>query len=274
MSGKDRAAARGEGAFRERYRALYGERWAMLESALGSPPDSVAFRAAPGSEPYYLDSASVFAAGALDLGAPAGPEGEALPVLDACAAPGGKSLVLASRLPPGSRLVANELSADRRRRLAAVLDRHLPPELRARVDIRGSDAAALCRRLPAAFGAILLDAPCSSERHVLADPAALAEWSPARTRNLAARQWALLSSAFIMLAPGGCLVYSTCSLSPEENEQVAARLAAKAGAEAVFEELREPRAERLGRGLIFLPDAAGGAGPLYVCRVQKAPSRA
>jgi 16S rRNA (cytosine1407-C5)-methyltransferase len=266
MSKPESRKARGAEAFRERYRELYGERWEGLEAALAAPPDSVAFRAAPGSEPYYLDSASVFAASSLDLG----PAGEGDRILDACAAPGGKSLVLASRLPPGASLVTNELSADRRRRLAAVLDRHLPPELRARVEIRGVDAAALCRRLPGAFAAILLDAPCSSERHVLADTAALAEWSPARTRNLAARQWALLSSAFIMLAPGGCLVYSTCALSPDENELVVARLAAKAGEEVSFDPPSDPRAESAGRGIMFLPDAAGGAGPLYVCRMRKA----
>jgi 16S rRNA C967 or C1407 C5-methylase (RsmB/RsmF family) len=267
MSTRGTNKPRGAAGFRERYRELYGLRWEALESALAAPPDSVAFRATPDCEPYYLDSASVFAAQALDMGM----AGEGLPVLDACAAPGGKSLVLASRLPEGVHLVANELSSDRRRRLAAVLDAHLPPELRARVEVRGADAAALCRRMPNSFGAILLDAPCSSERHVLADPAALAEWSPARTRNLAARQWALLSSAFIMLAPGGCLVYSTCSLAPEENELVVARLAVKAGVAASFDTPADSRAENTGRGVAFLPDRSGGAGPLFVCRVRKLP---
>ena len=150
-----------------------------------------------------MDSASIFAARSLRLPS----EGR---ILDACAAPGGKSLVLASLM--GSRpvtgaglsLVANELSADRRRRLRDVLDRHLPRELRARVLLTGRDAAAMCRSYQDAFDAILLDAPCSSERHVLSqagarsggggrgDGAALVEWSPARIRGLAARQWALL----------------------------------------------------------------------------------
>ncbi|MDP3178497.1 MAG: 16S rRNA methyltransferase [Spirochaetaceae bacterium] len=285
------SAKRGAEAFREYYRALFGDRWEALESALRSPADSVpiavaedegllvgdaalAFAAESGSEAYFMDSASIFAARALNLPE----EGK---ILDACAAPGGKSLVLAASVAAArdgrgraaSGVIANELSSDRRRRLAAVLDSRLPPAIRARVEIRGWDAASLCRRMPCAFGAILLDAPCSSERHVLADLAALSEWSPARVRNLAARQWALLSSAFLMLAPGGCLVYSTCALSPEENDRVAERLAAKYGAAAAFDPPSLAGApagsEATERGVAVLPDRASGAGPMYVCRVRK-----
>jgi 16S rRNA C967 or C1407 C5-methylase (RsmB/RsmF family) len=269
MSRPEDGKARGAEAFHAHYREVFGSRWAALETALAEAPASVAFRAAPDREPYHLDAASVFAAMSLDLSR----AGEGRPVLDACAAPGGKSLVLATRLPPGARLVANELSSDRRRRLAAVLDRHLSLELRSRVDVRGADAAALCRRMRGAFGAILLDAPCSSERHVLADPGALAAWGPARIRNLAARQWALLSSAFIMLAPGGCLVYSTCSLARQENDEVAARLAEKYGAAVRYDPpdlaSAPPGSEKDRLGVAILPDAASGAGPLYVCRIRK-----
>lgn len=256
----------GEAAFREHYLSLFAERWAALEAALLQPGDSVGFCAHEGAEPYYMDSASIFAATALELPG----EGQ---VLDACAAPGGKSLVLASRLPPGTRLVANELSADRRRRLKAVLDAHLGGELRARVIATGKDAASLCRSMPAAFDAILLDAPCSSERHVLADPRALAEWKPSRIRGLAQRQWALLSSALIMLKSGGCLVYSTCALADEENDGVVARAADRYGSGLVFERpsyAGPGEAEETRFGLAILPDRAGGAGPMYVCRMRQA----
>jgi 16S rRNA C967 or C1407 C5-methylase (RsmB/RsmF family) len=270
---------RGEGAFRTYYEGLFGERWPALEAALLAPPDSRAFVAGEALEPYYLDSASVFAASCLELPS----EGR---ILDACAAPGGKSLVIASRLaaPPGSaggggaRLVANELSADRRRRLREVLDRHLSSELRSRVEVTGGDAAAMCRRYEASFDAILLDAPCSSERHVLADDRALAEWAPARIRGLAMRQWALLSSALIMLKAGGSLVYSTCALDPKENDGVVGRAAAKFGAAISIERpaLGRPGdpaamagAEATEYGLSILPDRAGGAGPMYMCRMRK-----
>jgi 16S rRNA (cytosine1407-C5)-methyltransferase len=282
---------RGAEAFRERYAEIYGTRWADLEEALLAPANSIPFRAAAGCEPYYLDSASVFAAQSLIMPQSAedtaaedtaaedtAAEDTSPRVLDACAAPGGKSIVLASRLAAecgaGAHLVANELSSDRRRRLSDVLDRHLPPELRARVELSARDAASLCRSRPEAFDAILLDAPCSSERHVLADPRALEQWSPARSRNLAVRQWALLSSAFLMLKPGGSLVYSTCALAPEENQDVVARLDDKYGGLFAFDTPSCDRGESAGPGIIILPDRSGGAGPLFVCRIKKRASSA
>lgn len=276
--------AQGPEAFEAYYAGLYKERWPRLKASLAGPSRSLALRVlegggyetqAPGPEgrlpeaweagspePYFLDEASVAAAACLGLP-------EAGQVLDACAAPGGKSLVLAARLPEASRLLCNELSPDRRRRLTAVLDRSLPGSIRSRVSIMGADASALCLRRPGAFDAILLDAPCSSERHVLADPAALAEWTPSRPASLARRQWALLASAWLMLAPGGMLVYSTCSLDFGENDGVASRLMAKHGEELEILRAEIPGSEPTALGRIVLPDASGGGGPMYVFRVRR-----
>jgi len=254
----------GSEAFRARYRALYGPRWADLEAALAAEADSRPFCAAAGGEPYFLDSASLTAAAFLPLEG-----GEAL---DACAAPGGKTLVLASRLGPAGSLLANELSSDRRRRLSAVLDRHLTPELRARVRVSGEDASSMCLRNAGRFSSILLDAPCSSERHVLADPGVLAEWTANRPRSLARRQWALLASAWLMLAPGGWLLYSTCALGPEENEEVVARLVEKRGSLVSVDAPEGPGWEARSLGAMILPDRGGGAGPLYAARIRKAPA--
>ncbi|MDR1654443.1 MAG: 16S rRNA methyltransferase, partial [Treponema sp.] len=199
------------------YRNIYGSRWKKLRESL---LDSVT--ASPYAEglalPYYLNRASVLAAESLRLAS------EGL-ILDACAAPGGKSLVIASRLKNGQQLLCNELSAERRRRLSEVLDRHLFPETRSRVRVSGFDAAAQGGRRSeqGRFCAILLDAPCSSEEHVLKDQKAYTAWKPGRPRFLAQRQWALLSSCFLLLEKGGSLVYSTCALNPEENEGVAER---------------------------------------------------
>lgn len=263
-------SARGREAFLHRYELLFGDRFPDLAAALAGPPDTVEY--ADGLvRPYRMDRASVLAARSLPLPR----EGR---ILDACAAPGGKSLVLASRMAgrPGLSLTSNELSADRRRRLRDVLALHLPPELAARVVVSGFDAAARARREREAWDAILLDAPCSGERHVLASPSHLAAWSEARVRNLAARQWSLLSAAFLLLKPGGTLVYSTCALSPEENDGVAGRLAAKYGNRASYERLSSEEAgpeapvfEATEFGILVLPDAARGAGPMYVCRVRK-----
>ncbi len=264
------ASDRGREAFLRRYEGLFGERFPALRSALEGPPDSVEFSEGL-AEPYRMDRASVLAARSLPL-----PERGR--ILDACAAPGGKSLVLASRMAerPGLSLTSNELSADRRRRLRKVLNRHLLPELAARVEVSGFDAAARARKEREAWDAILLDAPCSSERHVLASPSHLAAWSPARVRNLAARQWALLSAAFLLLKPGGWLVYSTCALSPEENDGVAGRLAAKYGNRIRYRPVTAEEAgpgapvfEATGFGILVLPDEARGAGPMYVCRIRK-----
>jgi 16S rRNA (cytosine1407-C5)-methyltransferase len=260
-----RRPAGGATAFRERYSGIFGERWEGLERALGNPVDAVSFEASPGFPPYNLDAASVEAAAFLPL-----PGGE---VLDACAAPGGKTLVLASRMGSVDRLIANELSPDRRRRLSIVLDRHLESSLRVRVHVAGEDAAAMCRRNEGRFSAILLDAPCSSERHVLADAGALESWRPSRVKSLALRQWALLSSAFIMLVEGGWLLYVTCSLGPEENDGVVGRLRQKWGDALAIDAPTGGAWEAGDYGSSLLPDRSGGRGPLYVARFRKLPGR-
>jgi 16S rRNA (cytosine1407-C5)-methyltransferase len=173
----------------------------------------------------------------------------------------------------GARLLANELSTERRRRLLAVLDEYLPPERRRQVRVSGFDAAAAGGRKSewGRFEGILLDVPCSSERHVLSDTAALAAWTPARPRFLAKRQWALLSAAFLLLKPGGSLVYATCALSPEENDEVAGRLLEKYGADAALPDRPDfTEGEATLHGRIILPDVCEGSGPLYVARLRSA----
>jgi 16S rRNA (cytosine1407-C5)-methyltransferase len=260
--------------FEAYYRNIYGSRWASLRESLLRDPAPVPY-AAGLAKPYMLDQASVLAARSLRLpGA-----GESAEILDACAAPGGKTLVIASTMGAkgidgsgGSRLLANELSAERRRRLADVLDAHLDREKRERVTVSGFDAAAQGGRKSeqGRFSAILLDAPCSSERHVIQNEKALAEWTAARPRFLAGRQWALLSSAFLLLAPGGSLIYATCALSPEENDAVAVRLFKKYGDEVIIDEPDFTEGEKTDYGRIILPDTCNGMGPMYVARFGKA----
>lgn len=269
--------------FDEYFSALFKARWPALKAALLAPNDAVDWSAGLMAS-YRLDAASVIAGLAPRL-AELGPGDE---VLDACAAPGGKTLALAGRLPEGAAIVANELSSERRRRMSDVLDAHLPPGVRGRVKVAGFDAAAAGGRLSerGRFRAILLDVPCSSERHVLSSAKALEEWSPARVKSLAQRQWALLSSCFLMLTPGGSLVYATCALSPAENDGPLGRLFKKYGAEAELDLLADPElegyaaalcrpalasgAERSEYGVFFSPDRTGGAGPMFIARLRKA----
>ncbi|MDR0623754.1 MAG: 16S rRNA methyltransferase [Treponema sp.] len=249
--------------FEDYYTRLYGRRWECLRQSLRRESPVVSFEAGL-KVPYRLNYASVLAALSIRI-----PDGGI--ILDACAAPGGKSLVLAAAMGENVTLLSNEFSRERRRRLEDVLNTHLPEEKRRRVRVSGFDAAALGGKKSeqGRFRAILLDAPCSSEAHVLDKAAALSAWTAARPRFLARRQWALLSSAFLLLAPGGSLVYATCALTEEENDGVVRRLPEKYGAAVIPDEPDFTEGEKTAFGRIILPDVSGGLGPMYVARFGK-----
>lgn len=266
MGKKDKNKQTGAELFDSYYSELFGERWNTLRAALLGEPRQIGYSKNL-LKTYYLDAGSVRAAKALPLD---GAEKTA----DFCAAPGGKSLVIASSMPDGATLVSNERSRDRKNRLQKVLDEHLPEEIRSRVSVSGFDAGRWCNYEREAYDRILLDAPCSSERHVLADPKYLAQWSPARIRNLAVAQWALLSSAFLVLKKGGFMVYSTCALAHAENDSVIQKLLKKyADASVVALPETDPdglcNGERTEYGIHVLPDKQGGAGPLFFSLIQK-----
>ena len=145
-------------------------------------------------------------------------------VLDLCAAPGGKTTHLAGRMQGQGLLVANEIVPGRAKILAQNLERL---GVRACV-VLNEDSERLAQRLPEFFDRILVDAPCSGEGMFRKDPEACSQWSPENVRMCAERQLMILRNAAAMLKPGGRLVYSTCTFSPEENEgTVAALLAAE-----------------------------------------------
>ena len=250
--------------FEEYYQELWGERWVKLRESLLLPAASIPYKEGL-VKPYMMDRASILAAASLRLPA----EGI---ILDACAAPGGKSLVLASRMAGGVRLLCNELSAERRRRLAKVLDEHLDGEIRRHVTVSGFNAGELGGRKGEwnRFDAILLDAPCSCERHVIQSPKALAEWKAGRPRFLSRRQWSLLSAAFLLLKPGDSLVYATCALTPEENDGPVSRLLSKYAGHIDIDEPDFGEGEKTKYGRLILPDQSGGRGPMYVARFRKA----
>ena len=259
-------------AFEEYYRKLWGSRWAALRESLLLPAAPVPYGEGL-AKPYMMDRASILAAASLRLPAvlrPAALTPDTGLILDACAAPGGKTLVLASRMTSETRLISNELSAERRRRLVNVLNEHLDEEKRSLIKVSGFNAAELGgkRKEWNRFDAILLDAPCSSERHVIQNPKLLAQWKPGRPRSLSLRQWSLLSAAFLLLKPGGSLVYATCALTPAENDGPPAQLMEKyAGIE--LDEPEFPEGEKTMYGKLILPDNSGGMGPMYVARFRK-----
>ncbi|MCI1290229.1 MAG: RsmB/NOP family class I SAM-dependent RNA methyltransferase [Lactobacillus sp.] len=137
-------------------------------------------------------------------------------VLDLCAAPGGKSTALAEQLQGQGVLVANEINAKRAKTLRENLERWGAVNTVV-VNNRPDELAA---HFPHYFDCILVDAPCSGEGMFRKDPAAIQYWSPDYVQTCQARQKKILASAMAMLAPHGRLIYSTCTFSPEEDEQV------------------------------------------------------
>lgn len=143
-------------------------------------------------------------------------DGERL--LDLAAAPGSKTLQLAA-LAPEADIAAVEIVRKRKFRLEDNLERNGA----ANVKVFLQDGTKVWRYRPEHFDHILLDAPCSSEgRFRFDEPQSYAFWSRSKTKEMVRAQRRLLFSAVHALAPGGTLVYSTCSLAPEENEGIVA----------------------------------------------------
>ena len=189
---KQKDTLRGEQGFEQFYLSLYGQRWQTLKQAFAAPADSIEYKIPGSQKSYFLDSASILAALCLPLD-------DTSDILDLCAAPGGKTLVLASRMSEDSHLSSNERSPQRKHRLSTVVQECLPPQICERITVSCSDGSTWCTRQTECFDSILLDAPCSSERHVIADPKYLSQWSPARIKTVTTEQWALLSSAYRLL---------------------------------------------------------------------------
>lgn len=140
-------------------------------------------------------------------------------VLDLCAAPGGKSTQIGMLLNGKGLLWSNEIVKSR----ASVLLSNIE-----RMGIRNAVVSCespetLCKKLRGCFDKVLVDAPCSGEGMFRKEPQALEQWSREHVLACADRQFNILESAKLALKPGGELVYSTCTFSPEENEGVIER---------------------------------------------------
>ncbi len=273
MKQKDRKSKLlGAEGFEQYYSQIFGNRWATLKASLFGEAKHTEYKAG-GQESYFLDSGSVRAAVTLPLE-------NAQTILDMCAAPGGKTLVLASNMEKNASLLTNERSADRKIRLSHTVENCLPPQIQDRVTVICKDGAILCKSSSNVFDRILLDAPCSSERHVLNDENYLKDWSPNRIKSLAVLQWSLLSSGWRMLNEGGYMVYSTCALNPDENDSQIKKLLKKFDDVEVCEpsvafdpsefcQCQLPDGEKTEFGRHVLPDSCDGAGPLYFCLLRK-----
>ena len=137
-------------------------------------------------------------------------------VLDLAAAPGGKSTHLLSYLENTGLLVSNEISSKRAKILVENIERFGARN----VVVTNESAERLAKVFSAYFDMIVLDAPCSGEGMFRKDPAAIDYWDASYPAQCAQLQREILVSAMDMLAPAGQLIYSTCTWSPEENEEI------------------------------------------------------
>ena len=263
------------------------ERWSSLHQALKKPsqhlclisptlplsqkssliPHSTiphAFIDAPEDAGYFLDAASVVCALAVDA-----QDGQT--VLDVCAAPGGKSVAISRCLGENSSLVCNEISRSRFARLRKTLTDFCA----SRVSWRAVNFD-LGTSLPSAvignYDRILVDAPCSSDRHTLGK-----DWSSKVLRENSERQLQILANVASLVRPGGLLVYATCALATKENDEVISAFMKKHAKLFTVDktwfaqaETWLPGGEETTHGIFFAPDRCpGGAGPLFVARLRR-----
>lgn len=167
---------------------------------------------------YVQEASSMLVAAAFQKLFPAADR--PLRVLDLCAAPGGKSTLLASNLPAGSWLLANEVIRSRYQ----ILKYNLSKWGYSNTFISNHDVEDFAS-LSGFFDLVLVDAPCSGEGLFRKDLAARDEWSPEHVSFCAARQNRILQTAQSLVAPGGALIYSTCTYNKEENDANAENLA-------------------------------------------------
>ena len=170
----------------------------------------------PGKHPYhemglyYIQEPSAMSAAALLAPKPG------MRVLDLCAAPGGKSTQLATYLGDSGLLVSNEINTQRSRILSQNIERMGIKN----AIVTNEDSFVLASHFPGFFNAIQVDAPCSGEGMFRKLPEAIEQWSMENVAICAARQKEILDNAAVMLKPEGVIVYSTCTFSKEENEDV------------------------------------------------------
>ncbi len=177
----------------------------------------------PGKHPYYyaglyyIQEPSAMLPGAIIDAKP----GEN--VLDLCAAPGGKTVQMAAAMKGKGLLVANDINSDR----VKALVKNIELCGVSNAIVTNDTPQNLSRKFGNFFDKILVDAPCSGEGMFRKDEDAAKSWEKFKCDLCSGMQRDILSYAHEMLKPGGYLVYSTCTFSPEENEQIIAEFLEK-----------------------------------------------
>ncbi len=203
--------------------------------------------ARPGLHPYheagvyYLQEASAMSAVALLDPQP----GER--VCDLCAAPGGKTTQIAGKMAGEGFLLCNEINPKR----AKILGRNIERMGVANALVTNEHPARLAEKYPGFFHRVLIDAPCSGEGMFRKEEAAVTDWSQETVQMCAHRQGEILHSGAELVAPGGRLVYSTCTFAPEENEQAIENFLAS-HPEFSLENVNAPWFTQVGTGMFRL----------------------
>jgi 16S rRNA (cytosine967-C5)-methyltransferase len=222
----------------ERWVAAYGRDAALAICEYGQkePAAGGLFVEAGADEPTARDAAPQMDDGSrlvAEIAAAAMPvvAGRVARVWDCCAAPGGKTLMLAMRLKthldePAAEILATDVSAKRMALMRARLRRFNYAD---RVKCAVADASVVAGDAEEKFDLILCDVPCSGTGTLARNPEIRHRLRVEELARQSARQRAILTGALGRLAPGGRLVYSTCSLEPEENERVVEAVANEAG---------------------------------------------
>jgi len=192
-----------------------------------------------------------------------------LRVLDLCAAPGGKSTLIQSLLTEDSLLVSNEVIRSR----AGILQENMTKWGGANVIVTNNDPRDL-GQLENYFDVIVVDAPCSGSGLFRREPEAIEEWSPDNVQLCHQRQQRILADIWPALRKDGVLIYSTCSYSREEDEEILdwmveelQALSCKLQAEPAWK-IVESEGKNGGYGYRFYPDRLKGEG-FFIAAVRK-----
>lgn len=188
-------------------------------------------------------------------------------VLDLCAAPGGKSTLIARFLTNEGLLVSNEVIQAR----SKILKENMTKWGYSNSIVTNNDPADF-QRIPDFFDLIVVDAPCSGEGMFRKDHASRNEWSQSNIDLCAARQKRIVMDVWESLQPGGFLVYSTCTFNTQENEENIAWLLNELQAEIVPIETTHFKKGRNDVGNYALPSLVETEG-FFICVLQKKGTR-
>jgi NOL1/NOP2/fmu family ribosome biogenesis protein len=199
------------------------------------------------------------------------PKDDTVKILDLCAAPGGKSTLINSAMTADDLLVANEIIKTR----VPVLADNLSRWGTANTIVTNNDPKDFSR-LSGFFDVILVDAPCSGSGMFRKDPAAMSEWSEANVNLCHQRQERILADIYPALTQDGYLIYSTCSYSHQENEDILDWLCREFELESIRIPINKEwgivettSAEHKAWGYRFYPDKVKGEGLFAACLKKK-----